>query len=290
MSQARMEPTLRDSRLSSVLLVTGASSGIGLAITRRLAGEGHFVYAGARKDADISQLGRLENVRPLKLDITDPSDISEAVKTVRSERGYLSGLVNNAGIATLGPVVGGDIEEVALLMSVNVLGTYRVTQAFAHLVVAARGRIVTIGSLSGILAPRGVSAYSMSKHAIEAFTDSLAEELAPAGVHVCVIEPGVFNTRLVMNAIVRTGRDMPRDLSQSPDPNIVTDAALLALFESRPKRRYLVTSCEEEARSVISKQIEQLVQLNERHRHTLERSELIESLDAHLAGTSDSSD
>lgn len=282
MSDATSEGPRLHEQTAKVVLVTGAGSGIGWAITRRLVDEGHYVYAGARKEAHLRALGAVRNVRPLRLDITNPNDISAAVEVVRSEAQSLYGLVNNAGIATLGPVIDGDIDEVALTMNVNVLGTYRVTQAFAPLVLAARGRIVTIGSVSGILAARNVSAYSMSKHAIEAFTDSLAAELAQAGVHVSVIEPGVFNTSLVKNAVGRTGRDMSRDLTNSPPPDAVASAASLALFEPVPKRRYLVVSSCEEARATLGKQLEQLVQLNARHRYTLGRTALMEMLDHHL--------
>ena len=86
----------------------------------------------------------------------------------------LHGLVNNAGIGTGGPVVDAKLEEFELAMNVNALGPVRMTRAFAPLIIAAKGRIVNISSVSGILAGENTSAYAMSKHAIEAFTDSLA--------------------------------------------------------------------------------------------------------------------
>ena len=268
------------------VLVTGASSGIGLTVTRHLAANGYLVYAGARKSADMRALGALRNVRALALDIRDPCAISAAVTLVQSEGARLCGLVNNAGIATLGPVLGGDIQELTLLINVNVLGTYRVTQAFAPLIVAERGRIVTIGSTSGILAARNVGAYSMTKHALEAFTDSLAAELEQAGVHVSVVEPGRFNTSLVHNVRERTGGNaLLPDLARSPEPDAVARAVMHALFEPAPKRRYLVVSTQEEALATIDKQIEQLVQLNERHAYSLERATLIQMLDRHLASS-----
>ena len=162
---------------SKAVLVTGASTGIGRRITERLAGDGYFVYAGARKDSDLEALGAIKNVQAVRLDVTNLRDIDAAVETiVRGGRG-LYGLVNNAGVATVNSVVDTEWSEFDLVMSVNVYGPYRVTRAFEPLIAAQKGRITTIGSISGILANPRLSAYAMSKHAMEAFTDSLAEEM-----------------------------------------------------------------------------------------------------------------
>lgn len=262
------------------VLVTGASTGIGRKITERLAGDGHFVYACARKDSDLDTLGRIRNVQALRLDVTNPQDIDEAVGAVtRGQRG-LYALVNNAGILTLGPVVSGDDNEFDLVMAVNVRGPYSITKAFAPLITAEKGRIAMIGSVAGILAGRNASAYSMSKHALEAFTDSLAVEMEPLEVWVSIIEPADFNTRISKNAIERIGADpgLPNSASYR-EPDDVAAAVGMALFEPNPKRRYLVVSNEYEARITIEKQIEQLMQLNERHSFSFDRTELIRMLD-----------
>jgi NAD(P)-dependent dehydrogenase (short-subunit alcohol dehydrogenase family) len=117
----------------------------------------------------------------VRLDVTSPQDINAAVETITNAGRGLYGLVNNAGVAAIGSFADTTMEEFDLVMQVNVYGPYRVTKAFMPLLVARKGRIVNIGSLSGILAGRDVSAYSMSKHAVEAFTDSLAGDLAPLG-------------------------------------------------------------------------------------------------------------
>ena len=91
----------------------------------------------------------------------------------------LHGLVNNAGIGTGGPLMDSKQEEFELAMDVNALGPVRMTRAFGPLIIAAKGRIVNISSVSGILAGKNTSAYAMSKHAVEAFTDSLATEMQP---------------------------------------------------------------------------------------------------------------
>lgn len=271
---------------TNAVLVTGASTGIGRRVTELLAGAGRFVYAGARKESDLQALNAIKNVHAMRLDVTSAKDIAAAVDAIRMRGHGLYGLVNNAGIVTLGSVVDGSDEEFDLVMAVNVRAVYCVTKAFAPLIIAAKGRIVTVGALQGILADRNVSAYSMSKHAVEAFTDSLAAEMQPLGVDVSVVEPGAFHSEIGRNAITRTGANpqLP-DFSQYKDPEDVAVAIALALFERRPKRRYLVVPNEGAAQRTIRKQIEQLVQLNEGHPYTLDRNALIEMLDKALAAS-----
>jgi NAD(P)-dependent dehydrogenase (short-subunit alcohol dehydrogenase family) len=273
-------------QLRKAVLVTGASSGIGRLLTQRLASEGHFVYAGARQAADLRELDAIANVQAIRLDVTNPKDVAASLETIRKGGLGLYGVVNNAGVTTLGSVVDGAHEEFELVMEVNAFGPYRVTKAFAPLVIARQGRIVNIGSISGILAGANVSAYSMSKHAIEAFTDSLASEMEPHGVHVSVVEPGNFNTELARNAVERTGL-YPHlaDRSKHKRPDEVVSAVMLALFESAPKRRYLVVPNAREAERTIMKQITRLVELNERHAYTYDRAALVRMLDAALSGS-----
>lgn len=271
------------------VLVTGASSGIGRKITERLAADDFFVFAGARKKSDLQALDGIRNVQPVRLDVTLPRDIEAAVDTIaRSGRG-LYGLVNNAGVATLGSVINTRQEEFDLVMAVNVAGPYRITRAFAPLVIAEKGRIITIGSISGILAGKDLSAYSMSKHAMEAFTDSLALEMQAFDVEVSVIEPGNYNSDIARNAARRNPSDTRvarlADRSRYKEPDEVAAAVALALVEPNPKRRYLVVPNEAEAERTIRKQISQLVQLNEGHAYTYDRAALITMLDEALSGS-----
>ena len=139
------------------VLVTGASTGIGRKITERLAAAGYFVYATARKDADLEALGKIQNVQAVRLDVTSAEDIAAAVDVVTKAGRGLHGLVNNAGIGTGGPVIDSKQEEFELAMNVNALGPVRMTRAFAPLIIAAKGRIVNISSVSGILAGKNTS-------------------------------------------------------------------------------------------------------------------------------------
>lgn len=277
------------------VLVTGASTGIGRKITERLAADGYFVYAGARKEEDLKALGAIKNVQALRLDVTKPDDITAAVTTIEKGGRGLYGLVNNAGVATIGPFAAMSMDEFELVMAVNVYGPVRMTRAFLPLIVAQKGRITNIGSISGILANSKLTAYAMSKHALEAFTDSLAEELTPSGVQVNIIEPGNYNSDIGKNAMQRAAADTrladPKmypaiaDRSKYKDPDEVAAAVERALFESQPKRRYLVTPNQDEAEITIKRQLQQLVQLNEGQLYTYDRQALVKMLDEALAGS-----
>ena len=114
-----------------VVLVTGASTGIGRKITERLVKEGYFVYAGARKDQDLKDLNAIPNVHSLRLDVTSADDIAAAVDTVTRARRGLYALVNNAGVGLGGPLTETKEEDFHFLMNVNCYGPYRVTKAFS---------------------------------------------------------------------------------------------------------------------------------------------------------------
>jgi NAD(P)-dependent dehydrogenase (short-subunit alcohol dehydrogenase family) len=278
---------------AKAILVTGASSGIGRKITERLATDGYFVYATARKDSDLKALASLKNVQPLRLDVTQAADITAAVEIItRAGRG-LYGLVNNAGVGTGGTFAAMSWEEFDLVMQVNAYGPVRMIRAFEPLVIAQKGRIVNIGSISGIVASPKSGAYAMSKHAVEALTDSLADQLAPLGVQVGVVEPGNYSSNIIKNELARIGADSPAiqsvgytpqpDRSKEKDPEEVAVAVEHALFDPKPKRRYLVVPRQQEAEMTIRKQIEQLVQLNEDQPYSYDRAALIKMLDEALA-------
>jgi NAD(P)-dependent dehydrogenase (short-subunit alcohol dehydrogenase family) len=285
-SPADVAPSPDTAAPTRAVLVTGASTGIGRKVTERLAASGYFVYAGARKQQDLQALGAIRNVQALRLDVTDARDIATAVDTVaRAGRG-LYGLVNNAGVAVAAPMAELKDEDFDFLMKVNVYGPVRVTKAFLPLLRASKGRIATIGSISGILSAPTLGAYSMSKHAMEAFGDVLAVELAPDGVHSILIEPGNYNSEIGANLEKRMGT--PSRLgnrSRYKEPDEVAEAVLLALSEPQPKRRYLVVPDASEGERTIRKAIEELAQLNEDHAHSYDRDSLVKMLDEALAKT-----
>lgn len=279
--------------ISKPVLVTGASSGIGRKIVERLAADGYFVYATARKEEDLKSLGAIKNVQPVRLDVTVPADIAAAVDLISKAGRGLYGLVNNAGIGTIGTVDKMSLEEFDLTMKVNVYGPVLMVRAFLPMIIAQKGRIVNIGSASGILASPAIPAYVMSKHAIEGLTDSLAAQLAPLGVHVSVFEPGNYQSSLDKNLIARLPEEErpamikaigpSMDQSQFPEADDLALAVEQALFAPNPKRRYMMIPQPRLVEKTIRKQIEQLVQLNEGHADTYDRATLIKMLDEALA-------
>ena len=176
-----------DANPKRAILVTGASTGIGRNIAETLAASGYFVYAGARKPADLDALDEIPNIQAIRLDVTRQDEIDAAVETVRAGGKGLYGLVNNAGVATAGPIVEIDEDELAWILDVNLMGVFRVTKAFAPLIIESKGRISNISSISGVISNRFWAAYQMSKHALEAYTDTLALELALFDVKVSAI-------------------------------------------------------------------------------------------------------
>jgi len=294
-------PATRDPQPRAVL-VTGASSGIGRKTVELLAQKGFFVYAGVRKDADLQALGAIANVQAIRLDVTSPEQIDAAVATIRAAGRGLFGLINNAGVAVLAPLIELREDDLHFQMNVNVYGPCRVTKAFAPLLIESKGRVATTGSLSGVVAwPMG-GAYVMSKHAVEAFTDVLAMELRPFGVEVSVVEPGNYNSKIMANMLQRmreTGfstegsryrRQLDRMLAQpanataEPEPDAVAEAFLRALTETKPKRRYLVVPNQGEAEVTIRSALARVVQLNEDQPFTYDREQLVKMLDDALRG------
>jgi NAD(P)-dependent dehydrogenase (short-subunit alcohol dehydrogenase family) len=182
------------------VLITGASTGIGRACALHLCATGFHVFAGVRKEGDGEALrqsaaGVLSSgvLTPLLLDVTEEASIRAAYEVV-AQCGALDGLVNNAGVARLGPLEYFPIADLRLQMEVNVIGAVAVTQAFLPLLRESKGRVVNIGSVSGLCALPFASAYAASKHALEAVSDSLRVELRPWGIHVAIIEPGNVET------------------------------------------------------------------------------------------------
>lgn len=176
------------------VLVTGASSGIGEATALRLARAGWCVLAGVRAAADGDRLRAAagEQLEPVTIDVTEPATIAAAADQLGDEP--LDGLVNNAGTALAMPLEFLPLDQLRSQLEVNLVGHVAVTQALLPNLRAARGRIVNVGSIAGRSALPFLGAYAASKHALEAFTDSLRVELRPFGIAVTVIEPGTIAT------------------------------------------------------------------------------------------------
>jgi NAD(P)-dependent dehydrogenase (short-subunit alcohol dehydrogenase family) len=284
------------------VLITGASSGLGRAMAEMLAANGYFVYAGARKDKDLEELSAIENIQGVRLDVNKQDQIDAAVKTISDAGRGLYGLVNNAGVVVIQPLIEIEEQDFDFQMNVNVYGPYRVTRAFAPLIIESQGRVSVIGSISGTLSSATWGPYSMTKFAMEAYADALADELKEFGVHVSLIEPGAYRSNIGKSALDRmAAKDQSAENSQfeeamgqsidwlslfendAGDPQEVAQTVMKALFDDDPKPRYLIVPTQEQAYWTINRAIERMVEQNHDHKYSYDREALIEMLDAALA-------
>ncbi len=248
------------------VLITGASRGIGHACALSLAQQGHRVIAGVRQQADLERLAKEhDNLMPMILDVTDPDQVQAVrgrVVELLEDKG-LDGLINNAGTAITGALECLPLEMFRGQIELNVTGQQIVTQAFLPLLRKARGRIVFMSSVSGLVARPFLGPYCASKFALEALADAYRGELAPWGIQVSVIEPGSIRTDIwdtttrqteaVTAAMSAEERDLYGDAFVqhqkvlgkisariAVDPQAVVTKVEHALFASRPKTRYRV--------------------------------------------------
>jgi NAD(P)-dependent dehydrogenase (short-subunit alcohol dehydrogenase family) len=176
------------------IAITGASTGIGRGCAIHFAGLGHKVFAGVRSSADGDALKASSpgNIQPLLLDVTCADSVKGAAATIGDEP--LAGLINNAGVAVVGPLEVVPIAAWRRQFEVNVIGLVAVTQALLPALRRGRGRIVNIGSIAGRSPLPCSGPYDASKFAVEAITDVLRMELKSMGIAVSVIEPGAVAT------------------------------------------------------------------------------------------------
>jgi NAD(P)-dependent dehydrogenase (short-subunit alcohol dehydrogenase family) len=250
--------------MTDSVLITGSSTGLGREMALHLAERGFRVYATLR---DVSQADRLlasarerkTQLHVLPLDVSDRDSIQKAVETIVAEAGGIYSVINNAGVGLRGYFEDLTEEEVRHVFEANVFGVFAVTKAaLPFMRNARRGRIILISSVGGRIGSLGVSAYCATKFAVEGFGESLFQELAPLGIRVVLIEPGIINTeRWTTNRgtakgardqsspyyawfcqaekesdqLVRTSRTTPAD---------VAAAVYQALTVERPKLRYMV--------------------------------------------------
>jgi len=249
---------------SKPILITGASSGIGKLVTEYLAQKDQLVYACARKKKDIEKLNKVENVTSFRLDVTNPLDVQKVVTRVKQEGRGLFGLVNNAGISDCWPILSTSEEMLHRVFNVNVYGPLRITNALIPYLIESQGRIVNVSSISGLFTPTYLGTYSMSKYALEAWSNALSQELKNYNVKVSIIEPGNYKSNIVnasipvlverykkttnslfqeeIESIMSPEEEGKNNRENLPSPDEVADAVLDALFNEHPKARYLVIS------------------------------------------------
>jgi NADP-dependent 3-hydroxy acid dehydrogenase YdfG len=185
-----------------VALVTGASSGIGEATAIALAEAGAAVALGARRADRLEDLARRlagsgSTVLQLALDVTDERSCADAVARTRSELGGLDVLVNNAGVMLLGTIAGADPEDWRRMIDTNVMGVLHMTHAALDgMLEQGSGDVVNMSSVAGRQARKGAGVYNASKWAVNAFSESLRQEVTGRGVRISLVEPGAVTTEL----------------------------------------------------------------------------------------------
>ncbi|MFF7216099.1 oxidoreductase [Streptomyces sp. NPDC008238] len=188
-----------------VWLITGCSTGFGREIALAALAAGDRVMATARRPealADLAQVGG-DRISSAALDVTRPASIQAAVKATQAVFGRIDVLVNNAGFTMLGAVEETSMEQLRSLMEVNFFGTAEVTKAVVPMMrEQGSGAIVQMSSQGGRMTYPGLGGYDASKHAVEAFSESLSSELAPLGVRVLIVEPGMFRTKITDNMVL----------------------------------------------------------------------------------------
>ncbi len=240
-----------------VALVTGASSGIGEAVARRLLAGGWTVYAGARRVDRMSPLAQA-GARLLDLDVTDDASMVAAVEGILADTGRIDALVNNAGYGSYGAMEDVPLAEGRRQFEVNVFGLARLMQLVApHMRRQRSGRILNVASMGGkIHEPMG-SWYHATKFAVEGMSDCVRMELEPFGVDVVVIEPGAIQSEwnaIARESLLRTsgstayaeqarisaGLLAGADKDTASPPTVVADSVWQAVTARKPKTRYLM--------------------------------------------------
>jgi len=247
-------------------LVTGSSTGIGRATALRLEREGWRVFAAVRRreDAESLRAAASERLETVELDVTDAAQIAAAADLIDEEMGEsgLDGIVNNAGVAVLGPLETIPLDDFRRQIEVNLTGQVAVTQAMLPSIRRARGRVVFVSSIGGRMALPFGGPYHAAKFGLEAVADCLRQELRPSRIAVSVIEPGSIDTpiwergeRLADEISARAptvqselyGKEIERfrkavrhTAERGIPPEKVAAAISHALSASRPRTRYLV--------------------------------------------------
>lgn len=242
-----------------VILITGASSGMGKETAKTLIQEGYIVYTAARrveKMADLKELGGF----PIKMDITQEEDLVDAVEQIKEAHGGVDVLINNAGYGQYGPMEDTPLDEARYQFEVNLFGLARLTQlVLPYLRQKKAGKIINISSMGGkIYTPLG-SWYHATKHALEGWSDCLRFEVSPFGIDVIIIEPGVIDTefarvvsttlppesktgpyRNIVNAITSQSNSSNENAFSASPPSLIAETISRVVKINRPKTRYAV--------------------------------------------------
>jgi short-subunit dehydrogenase len=238
--------------MKKVILVTGASSGLGLATAKALQAQGHTVYGTSRDAKKIKDVP----FNPLSMDVTDDVSVNAAIATIIKAEGKIDVLINNAGNGITGPLYAMPVEIAKKQFEVNFFGVVRVSSAvLPGMIEKGQGMVINIGSLAGLFGLPYQGLYSASKFAIEGYSESLRMELRTTGIKVVVVNPGDFKTDFTAsrekvpfplkndklnneyNAAVAA---MEKDESIGADPAKLAAEMVKIVGKTSPKHNYLV--------------------------------------------------
>ena len=239
-----------------VILITGASSGIGYDAAQTLAQQGHRVYAAARRVERMEPLKTM-GVQVISMDVTDEASMQKGVESVIQAEGRIDVLINNAGYGYFGAIENVPMEEARKQLEVNVFGLARLTQlVLPYMRKQRRGRIINTSSIAGKMVFYMGGWYNVTKYSVEALSDALRMEMKPFGIDVVMIEPGAIKTdwgviaaRHLMESSVGTayeqiGTQWAKNMdwfyktNWLSSPKVVTKAICRAVNSRRPKARY----------------------------------------------------
>lgn len=244
--------------MATVILITGASSGIGKETALTLIKEGHTVYGAARRVEQMQDLVEAGG-KALKMDVTDQAQVDAGVGQILKEQGQLDVLVNNAGYGLYGSVEEISIEEAKRQFEVNIFGLARVTKAvIPHMRERNSGKIINISSMGGrIYTPLGAW-YHGTKHALEGWSDCLRLELKSFNIHVVVVQPGAIGTdfgdvlyepmlktsgdgpyQKLAHAVAKTTKETYSKKGATSPPSVIARVISKAIRARRPRTRYV---------------------------------------------------
>ena len=239
-------------------LVTGATSGLGKEIAKRVSESGWYVFACGRNERALEELKNTTYVHPLCVDVTNQESIDAAFEEVSKVTDKLDALINFSGVQQMASLVEGNIDIVSDMLEVNLMGMVRMNKTFFPLIKNANGRIINCSSECGWMTPQPFNGpYTLSKYAVEAYNDSLRRELMFVDVPVIKIQPGSFKTAMhgtTTKSFDRLSKSttmysdvldkmkfmMDLELKMANDPKYLVDAVMNALTSPVPKQKYRV--------------------------------------------------
>ncbi len=242
--------------MKKVVLITGASSGFGKFTALELIKKGYIVYGAARR---VEQMKELETAggHAVKMDVTNDESVKAGVDQIVKEQGKIDALVNNAGYGSYAFVETADIDQMKRMFEVNVWGTVRVSQhVLPYMRKQKAGAIVNLSSIVGKVSTAFLGFYAASKHAVEALSDAMRQEVGRFGINVSIIEPGAFSTGFdgvvldelkqvnageayqpIVDNFIPYFKDM---YEKAPTPEPVVKAIINAIEKKKPKTRQAV--------------------------------------------------